>query len=248
MEFPLTKVYIFCSSDADILKRVISNLTLSSSHYRPIDDWELNILLKYSKLKEKNTISSIPSSTAGDKISEYAYYFLRFYDSDCLVCTPRDEFQMRESSVVTELHMEDKVSKKNDLSVRTSWKVTGRQFYIDSFIIGFGIIEQGQSLLPVFEITLATSVDNNNLLGTKIDKKYKVAEADTVDNLSAVLQAMDALVKRLLVDDEISTLKGFHAFDYQSKDRFEIADRAIQWIQLVIAMQHFVKTKTDSNI
>lgn len=114
-----------------------------SSHFRPIDDWEIGIALKQPKMKGKR-LSDISKSSVGDKVN--SFFFLRFYDSDCLVCIPKDvdESKMKESAVVCELAVEDKCSRINDLVTRTSWKVSGKQFYIGSLIVGIGAVDQIQ--------------------------------------------------------------------------------------------------------
>ena len=131
MDFPVSKLYTFSSKHTE---RIISSLTLLSSHFRPVDDWEVILALKQPKKKGQISKSS----------SSESYYFLRFYDSDCVVCTPKDAdaSEMRENAVVCELSVEDKCTRVNELITRTSWKISGKQFYLGSFIVGIGAVDQ----------------------------------------------------------------------------------------------------------
>ena len=145
MKFPLTKTYIWKSNDINVLKKIISQISSASSFYRPLEDWEIGISLKQTKAKQKLLDGGF--SDLKDTDNDLAIYFIKYYDSDCLVYIPKNELNLTNCNI-NELNQEDKISRKNDLKVRTSWKVIGQQFYSETYIISVGAIEHGDYLTP----------------------------------------------------------------------------------------------------
>jgi hypothetical protein len=88
MSFPVTKLYLWPTDDALVVKRINSKLAKTSHLYRPIDDWEVMLVLKLPRIKQKlnDGALSVSSSLSTDRPSlvrddsekdNRSFYFLR---------------------------------------------------------------------------------------------------------------------------------------------------------------------------
>ena len=91
MSFPVTKLYLWPTDDALVVKRINSKLAKTSHLYRPIDDWEVILVLKLPRIKQKlndgalSVSSSLSTVTANDRSlvrddtekDNRSYFFLR---------------------------------------------------------------------------------------------------------------------------------------------------------------------------
>jgi hypothetical protein len=162
------------------------------------------------------------------------YLCHRFPDCDCTVQIPQEDFQNKDIARVWEPGYEDKVSRKNDLNVRTSWKVTGKQFFIsERYIVSVGILDHGELTMPVLEITDSIS-DGSSCSGVDVKASYKL---------------IDQLVSELLLHVESKVqLKGFiKDFGTNTDDddgtssRFDLIDRSVQWVKALKALEGMKK-------
>ena len=245
MEFPPTKLYLFSSNDGNVLKRLMS--TVSSSKYRPVEDWEIVVLLKLPKMNKKLLEGA---RSEGQRIPvEGGFYFIRFHDSNCMVCTPREGFQDKNSARICELGIEEKLSKVQELSTRTSWRVLGKQFKVGQFIIGIGSLDHRGNTFTAIEITALQNIPSSSL-ETQDDSdtssggssggggggwgfgKPQVQESYIV---------MDDIVNELLLEEEKVHLakfdcwKGDESITNRAKGAapFDLIDRSIQWISAI---------------
>ena len=91
MSFPVTKLYLWPNNDAMVVQRIHSKLLKASRQYLPVEDWEVILVLKLPRIKQKldryalSVSSSLSTVTANDRSlvrddtekDNRSYFFLR---------------------------------------------------------------------------------------------------------------------------------------------------------------------------
>ena len=66
---------------------------------------------------------------------------------------PQEGYENKDLAKIWEPSYEEKISKRNDLHVRTSWKISGKQFFVsDRYVVSAGVLNHGELTLPLFEV------------------------------------------------------------------------------------------------
>ena len=135
---------------------------------------------------------------------------------------PRDNFENKGMAKIWEPSYEEKISKRNELDVRTSWKISGKQFFVRGrYIVSAGILNHGELTLPVFEIT---------------DSK-----PDSSLDVKASYKSIDQVISGLLSREESKVqLKGFikdFSIDNENANgKYDLLDRSVQWLKALKAL------------
>lgn len=144
---------------------------------------------------------------------------------------PQVEYENKDLAKIWEPGYEEKISKKNELNVRTSWKISGKQFFVAGrYIVSAGVMNHGELTLPVFEIT--DSAPDSSL------------------DVKASYRLIDQLIKGLLSREESKVqLKGFikdFSVDNESANsKYDLIDRSVQWLKALKALEEIQKEMRD---
>ena len=155
MDYPFSVLFT-CKTDP-LFAQLLSNIndTLDPVSARTSISWEVEVHLKR---KKKNKL--LDGSLGTEKIfNNSSLYFVRFYDCDKCCAVPRlnidngDEIKKVQSSLVGDFHLEEVLSSAIDLVGRSSWRIVGKRYLYNNFVIGIGYVEHGNDIpFPIIEI------------------------------------------------------------------------------------------------
>merc|ERR1712146_2068 len=186
--------------------------------------------------------SSLSTVTANDRLlvrddaekDNSSYYFFRFPDCDCTVQMPQEGYENKDLAKIWEPSYEEKISKRNDLHVRTSWKISGKQFFVsDRYVVSAGVLNHGELTLPLFEVTDSFP--------------------DSSSDVKASYKLIDQVISQLLSQEESKVqLRGFiKDFSVDTDNnantngRYDLIDRSVQWLKALNALEGIKRDRVN---
>lgn len=177
------------------------NLTSETS----IKDWEISISMKRTKT----------SADSQQMVVGYLFKFLD-YGSTCYVPSYDSLSSSNMKIIIGSEHLESVLTTSGNLTNRSLWKVTGKSFRIDKFVVSIGLIEHNVNIQPVLEIMC-------------VDETI----ADFEDVYNSILSLSDIIISRSNTISSFCSPSKFIELQTNISTYHIFRERCSQWLTLI---------------